>query len=217
MYPSPRTTYHTKHKQNSASLKAALSLLEALVRQQAEDALLPLLQGLPPRLVPALLRALVATVNLPSNIRRLIADLLYLLLYNNTGQGGSNNGPLPRASGTYVSVLHVAGVRILKTSHGPSSNPSHPPYTVLFQQALAALLAGGEGSAALHALFAHDPTALAFVGQGLTHLATGQMGRDPLREFVRCFAGLGRREMTVEEAQEDMAAETAGGQKRRGY
>ena len=101
--------------------------------------------------------------------------------------------------------------------HIPSLNLPFPPYAVLFQQALAALLAGGEGSAALHALFAHDPTALAFVGQGLTHLATGQMGRDPLREFVRCFAGLGRREMTVEEAQEDMAAVAAGGHQRRGY
>lgn len=98
----------------------------------------------------------------------------------------------------------------------------HP--TALFQQALAALLAGGEGSAALQALFAHDPAALAFVGQGLTHLANpaaaAGMGREAVREFVRCFSGLGRGDMTVQEAQDVMASVSGGnggGGQRRGY
>lgn len=79
-----------------------LALLDALLKQQGEDSLLPLLQGLPPRLLLALLRALVATVNLPSNVRRQVADLLHLLLCNG-GQGG--NGPLPRASGAWAAAL----------------------------------------------------------------------------------------------------------------
>lgn len=104
-----QTCTHNNNNQNSASLRAALSLLEALLRQQTEDALLPLLQGLPPRLLPALLRALVATVNLPSNVRRQISDLLHLLLGNNSGSG-SGNGPLPRASGASSTSLSLADV-----------------------------------------------------------------------------------------------------------
>lgn len=97
----------------------------------------------------------------------------------------------------------------------------HQPTTALFQQALAALLAGGDGSAALHACFAHDPATLAFIGQGLERLAnpavSTKMRLEAVREFVRCFAGLGRGNLTLEEAQEGMASVGAGGALRRGY
>lgn len=98
---TPSLPPHTQNReQNSGSLRAVLSLLDALLRPAGgEAALLPLLQGLPPRLLPALLRTLVATVNLPSNLRRMIADLLHLLLCNNNGGQGGHNGPLPQASG----------------------------------------------------------------------------------------------------------------------
>lgn len=104
------------------------------------------------------------------------------------------------------------------TPNPPSTHNNNP---ALFQQALAALLAGGDGSAALHACFAHDPAALAFVGQGLERLASpvaaATMSREAVREFVRCFSGLGRGDMTLEEAQEDMASVGAAGAPRRGY
>lgn len=155
--------------ENSLCLTKALAYLEAAFRLLSEDSVVSALHDLSPRLVLALFKMLVSTANMPTNVKRATADVLYNALFVD-GRGGS----------TRVSLL--------------------------FQEALSILLAS-EGMTHLRSLLGKDNAAVDWLRQSFSAVLREAPVGPPKRvlmDLVKCFAGLGRNEMTLEEVRESV-------------
>ncbi len=124
------------------------------------------LQELTPRLLLALLLMLVSTINMPSNIKRVTADVLHVAIFRGAGGGGGGRG----------------------------------------REALSSFLAS-QGQQQLQALFrCQDPAAVEWVRQSFLGMV-GQPKPLPtpaFRDFIKCFCGLGRNEMTLDEVRQSV-------------
>lgn len=95
--------------ENSGCLIKVLAYLSTTLRLFPEDALLPTMLSLAPRMTLALLQVLVSTINMPTNIKRATADVLHLALFGSNGT---------KKNGMQVPALFQQTLSTLLDSHG---------------------------------------------------------------------------------------------------